>query len=82
MQHGAPLQLLARFGLITGVESVEGLLEKQADNRIGGFEDRRTDEGFEFLQKIAAGSAGGEAGHQLPDLRFLGEESRGDSLFF
>jgi hypothetical protein len=45
------------LGRVCGIDPVGGLLEEQADEVGGGFEDGGTDEQFELLHRLARGGA-------------------------
>ena len=73
----AALARLSGLGLVLGVDSVGGLLEQPADQRIGRFENRRAHQDFQPGDGISVQLFGFETGDQLLDFFFLGEEDFG-----
>lgn len=81
---GVPaLAHLSGFGLVAGIGPVRGFLEQPANQRIGGFENRRAHQDFQLGDALAVQLPGFKAGDQLLDFFFLSEEDGGrERLFF
>ena len=71
------LARLSGFGLVAGIDAVNGLLEQPTDQRIGGFENCRAHQHFQLGDTVAVQLPGFKAGDQLLDFFFLGEEDFG-----
>jgi len=65
-----------------GVDPVGGLLEQPADQRIGGFENRRAHQHFQLGDGVSVQLPGFKTTDQLLDFGFLGEEDFGRDGFF
>ena len=73
---------LSGLGLVADIGTVGGLLEQPADQRIGGFENRRAHQHFQLGDAVPVQLLGLEAGDQLLDFFFLREEDFGRDGFF
>jgi hypothetical protein len=60
-----------------GVDSVGGLLEQPADQRIGRFENHRAHQDFQSGHSVSMQLFGFKTGDQLLDFFFLGQEDFG-----
>ena len=77
------LARLSGFGRVAGIGPVRSLLEQPADQRVGGFENRRAHQDFPVGDALAMHLPGFKAGDQLLDFFFLRQENRGrGGLFF
>ncbi len=65
------LEPLAGLGLIGGVDRIDRGLEQVAHQRVGRFEDRRTDQPFQLLHQRPGGGLRLEARHHLRDFLLL-----------
>ena len=72
-QQGSPLALPARFGLVSGVEAVGGLLQQISRQLVGRLENGRADQHFQLLDGRTVGLGSLEASHQELDFLLLGE---------
>jgi hypothetical protein len=76
------LARLSGLGLVTGIGPIRRLLEQPADQGVGGFENRRAHQDFQFGDALAVQLPGFKAGDQLLDFFFLGKEDGGRGRFF
>ena len=79
-----PLARLARLGLVGGVHAIHRLLQEQAYQFIGGFENGRAHQQLQLGDRIALHRLGVELRDYLLDFLFLGQEDpeRGRLFFF
>ena len=76
------LALLARFGLVGGIDLVGSLLQQLADQGVGRLENGGAHQAFELLHSYSVGGRGLKTSHQLLDFLVLGEKEFGRGLFF
>ena len=76
------LALLARLGLVGGIDAVGGLLQEEAHQRVGRLEDGGAHQHFQLLDGHPVGFPRLEAGHQLLDFLVLGQEQFWRRVFF
>ena len=74
--------VLARLGLITGVDLFGCLFQQVLHESVAGFEEGGTQEHFQFLDRNTIGLLGRETGDYLLDFGVLGEENFGRGDFF
>jgi hypothetical protein len=68
------LALFSRFGLVGGVNPIDGLLEHPAHQLIGRLEHGRAHEDLKLSHGHCVRATGLKAFHHLPDLLVLGQE--------
>src|SRR5690348_3851333 len=82
-RYGLPaLALLSGFGLVGSIDLVGCALQEKAHQLGGRFEHSSPDQHFEPLHIDTAGCGGLEAGYELVDFLFLGQEELGREGFF
>ena len=81
-EAGPPLVMLARLGLVGGINAVGGPLQQESHQCIGRLVNRRAHQHLQLLDRHPVGLGRLEASHQLLDFLILGQEELGRGVFF
>ena len=79
---GPPLVMLARLGLIGGVDALSSSLQQESHQCIGRLVNRRAHQHLHLLDRHPVRLGRLEAGHQLLDFLILSQEEFGRGVFF
>jgi len=74
------VELFSRMRLIVCFDTLCGSLQKLANKSVGGFENSRTQQTFQFGYLLPARRLGFEAGNQFLDFGFLGNRDESGRL--